>query len=93
MYLHLGKTTIVPTSTIVGVFDLDNSTVSKHTRAFLTKAQKENRVVDVSTELPKSFVVCEEHGILRVYLSQIAPATLLKRAAAGIQEEALRESF
>lgn len=93
MYLHLGKTTIVPTQSIVGVFDLDNSTVSKHTRAFLTKAQKENRVVDVSTELPKSFVVCEEHGKFVVYLSQIAPATLLKRAAAGIQEESLRESF
>lgn len=93
MYLHLGKTTIVPTGSIVGVFDLDNSTVSKHTRAFLTKAQKENRVVDVSTELPKSFVVCVEHGSLVVYLSQIAPATLLKRAAAGIQEESLRDSF
>lgn len=81
MYLHLGQTTVVATASIVGVFDLDNSTVSKHTRAFLTKAQKEGRVVNVSMELPKSFVVCKERGGLTVYLSQIAPSTLLRRAS------------
>ncbi len=80
MYLHLGQTTIVPERCVLGIFDLDNSTVSKHTRAFLKKAQKEGRVVNVSMELPKSFVVCMEPGGPRVYLSQIAPSTLLRRA-------------
>ena len=84
MYLHLGQTTVVATASIVGVFDLDNSTVSKHTRAFLTKAQKEGRVVNVSMELPKSFVVCKERGGLTVYLSQIAPSTLLRRASSNL---------
>ena len=84
MYLHLGQTTVVATASIVGVFDLDNSTVSKHTRAFLTKAQKEGRVVNVSMELPKSFVVCKERGDLTVYLSQIAPSTLLRRASSNL---------
>lgn len=84
MYLHLGQTTVVATASIVGVFDLDNSTVSKHTRAFLTKAQKEGRVVNVSMELPKSFVVCRERGGLTVYLSQIAPSTLLRRASSNL---------
>ena len=84
MYLHLGQTTVVATASIVGVFDLDNSTVSKHTRAFLTKAQKEGRVVNVSMELPKSFVVCKERGGLTIYLSQIAPSTLLRRASSNL---------
>lgn len=84
MYLHLGQTTVVATASIVGVFDLDNSTVSKHTRAFLTKAQKEGRVVNVSMELPKSFVVCRDRGGLTVYLSQIAPSTLLRRASSNL---------
>ena len=84
MYLHLGQTTVVSTASILGVFDLDNSTVSKHTRAFLTKAQKEGRVVNVSMELPKSFVVCRERGGLTVYLSQIAPSTLLRRASTNL---------
>ena len=43
MYLHLGQDTIVNERDIVGVFDLDNSTVSRHTRDFLSKAQKEGR--------------------------------------------------
>lgn len=80
MYLHLGQDTVVRTDSIIGVFDLDNTTVSKHTRAFLTKAQQEGRVVNVSAELPKSFILCAEEGVQRVYLSQLAPATLLKRS-------------
>ena len=84
MYLHLGQTTVVETACILGVFDLDNSTVSKHTRAFLTKAQKEGRVVNVSMELPKSFVVCMEREGMTVYLSQIAPSTLLRRASSNL---------
>ena len=80
MYLHLGQDTIVTTDRIVGVFDLDNTTVSKHTREFLARAQKEGRVVDVTSELPKSFIVCEDGRIETVYLSQISPATLLRRA-------------
>lgn len=80
MYLHLGQDTIVNSDHIIGVFDLDNSTVSKHTRAFLTRAQQEGRVVNVSAELPKSFILCAEAGGETVYLSQLAPATLLKRS-------------
>lgn len=80
MYLHLGQDTIVMTDRIVGVFDLDNTTVSKNTREFLGRAQREGRVVDVTSELPKSFIVCESGGEERVYLSQMSPATLLRRA-------------
>ena len=81
MYLHLGQDTIVNERDIVGVFDLDNSTVSRHTRDFLSKAQKEGRVVNVSMELPKSFVVCRRDGRTTVYLSQISTAPLLRRAS------------
>lgn len=79
MYLHLGQDTIVMTDRIIGIFDLDNSTVSRHTRDFLAKAQRERRVVDVTQELPKSFIVCESGGTETVYLSQMSPATLLRR--------------
>ena len=84
MYLHLGQNTVVNMNRIVGVFDMDNSTVSKHTKKFLAKAQKERRVVNVSMELPKAFIVCEENGKETVYISQISPATLLKRAKGGL---------
>lgn len=81
MYLHLGQDTIIHTKDLIGIFDLDNSTISHHTRYYLACAEKAKRVVNVSTELPKSFVVCsgEDHKIT-VYLSQISPSTLRKRA-------------
>ena len=54
MYLHLGQETILRTRDILGVFDLDTATISKHTRDFLAKAEHEGRVTNVSPELPKT---------------------------------------
>ena len=79
MYLHLGEKTVIRTSSIVGIFDLDNTTVSKNTRAFLSDAEKKGRVINVSYELPKSFIVCEEDGETTVYISQLSSQTLLRR--------------
>ncbi len=80
MYLHLGQAVVVPMSGILGIFDLDNTTSSRHTRDFLARAEKEGRVVDVSGELPKSFVLFQrEEGNSLVYLCQVAYSTLLKR--------------
>ena len=80
MYLHLGRDVVVSTNDILGIFDLDNSTVKKSTRDFLEKMQRRGEIVDVSEELPKSFILCRNGRGQMVYLSQISPATLLKRA-------------
>ena len=59
---------------------LGNATVSKATRDYLAKAEKAGRVVNVSAELPKSFIVCEnEKKEITVYICQLSTATLLKR--------------
>ncbi len=79
MYLHLGENTVIRTENILGVFDLDNSTRSWLTRNYLKRAQKEKKVVNVSFELPKAFVVCLEGNKEIVYISQIASSTILKR--------------
>ena len=81
MYLHLGQGVVVPHRDIVGVFDLDNTSSSRLTRAFLEGAERAGRVVNASGDLPKSFVLCRpERGEATVYLSQLSPATLLRRA-------------
>ena len=81
MYLHLGLDTVVSDSDILGIFDLDTSTVSKATRDYLTTAEKEGRVVNVSFELPKSFVVCadKKNSKTKVYISPISSSTLKMR--------------
>lgn len=84
MYLHLGQEIIVDTKNIVGIYDMDTSTISKWSREYLNKAEKEGRVVNISFfDLPKSFIVCkdsadEEKEI--VYISPLSSKTLLKRS-------------
>ncbi len=85
MYLHLGQETVVRVQDIVGIFDMENTTISKHTRQFLADAEKAGRVVNVSPELPKAFVICREGDKETVYVSQISTATLMKRRKAGIK--------
>ena len=80
MYIHLGQETVVWSKDVIGIFDLDTSTVSKHTRDFLSKAQKSGEVINVTYELPKSFVLCNNSGKNRVYISQISTSTLQRRA-------------
>ncbi len=82
MYLHLGNDVVVRKSDIVAVFDLDNTSQSWQTRDYLSRAEKEGRMVIASgEELPKSFVVCRApDGGQRVYLSLLNSSTLLKRS-------------
>ncbi|MBQ5565478.1 MAG: DUF370 domain-containing protein [Clostridia bacterium] len=79
MYLHLGADVVILKRDIVGIFDLDTTTISKHTKNYLALAEKNGKVVNVSYELPKSFVVICENGITKVYISQLSSQTLLKR--------------
>ncbi len=90
MYLHLGQSVVVPFRDIVGIFDLDNASWSHRTRAFLDRAAREGRVENASADLPKSFILCKRgEGPGKVYLSQLAPATLRGRveSGAGLSEE------
>lgn len=81
MYLHLGQETVVRLDEIVGIFDMDNSTISKYSRQFLADAQKGGRIFNVSDELPKTYVVCvDSEGTETVYISQISSSTLRRRA-------------
>lgn len=81
MFLHLGQNTVIKQDEIIGIFDLDNTTVSKWTREYLSKAEKKGKICNVSTELPKSFVVCENSNKeITVYITQISTSTLIKRS-------------
>ena len=81
MYLHLGNDFIVNERDIVGIFDLEKSSVSKNTKDYLSEATKQKRVVNCTLELPKSFIVTLDRDLTeRVYISQLACSTLKKRS-------------
>ena len=65
---------------ILGIFDLDITSQSHLTRKFLSMADKAGQVINAAEDIPKSFVLCRREGETRVYLSQMACATLLRRA-------------
>lgn len=84
-FLHLGNDVVVRTRDVIGIFDMEKTTVSPQSRQFLADAEKGGRVFNVSYELPKSYVVCaEEDGTETVYISQISAATLRHRVEKGM---------
>lgn len=82
MFLHLGQDVVIRTQDVIGIFDLETSTISNTTRDYLAAEQKAGNVISVSDEMPKSFVLCcGGNGRAKVYTSQISTATLLKRSS------------
>jgi hypothetical protein len=80
MYIHIGENKVLRKKDIAFVFDMDSSTVSVHTRNFLNKKEKEKKVINVSFELPKSFILVGDKQNEKIYISQISSATLNKRS-------------
>ena len=86
MYLNLGQNEIVSEHRIIGIFDLDNASYGKHTRNFLKDAENNGSVISVSEELPKAFVLTQEFGMDRVYLTQFSASTLEKRFSGAAEK-------
>ena len=78
MYLSIGSDLAVRDSSIIGIFDLDNTSTSPRTREFLNHAEQEGQVIPCDG-LPKAFVLTAEYGMERVYLTTLNTATLEKR--------------
>lgn len=80
MFLHLGGDTVVNMKDIIAIMDLDVTSTSKITREFLAVAEEEGFVVNVSEDLPKSYILTEIDRKSKIFISPISSATLLKRA-------------
>ena len=77
IYLHIGNNYSVDVREIIGIFDMDNTTVTSCTKKLLDKAEKEKRLFLATYELPKTYIITKK----RIYISQLAPATLKKRGS------------
>ena len=79
MFREIGLELSVRESAVIGIFDLDNVSWEKHSRAFLSRAEEAGQVVEATDSLPKSFVLTQEYGMQRVYLTKPSAAVLQKR--------------
>lgn len=80
MYLHIGGKKLLSKNDIVAVLDMETTSVSKKTREFLRSSDKKGEVINVSEEIPKTYIVCEKKKVKKVYISQLSSQTLYKRA-------------
>ncbi len=78
VYLSIGNDMAVRDSSVIGIFDMDNTTYSKRTVAFLNQVEKDGLVIPCD-DLPKSFVLTAEYGLNRVHLTSLNSYTLEKR--------------
>lgn len=78
MYLSVGNDMAVRDTSIIGIFDMDNTSTSKRTREFLEKSEKDGLVIPCD-DLPKAFILTEEYGFARVHLTSLNSRTLEKR--------------
>lgn len=80
-FLHVGNNKSIRSRDIVGIFDMDTSTVSRVTRDFLAKAQKKDIVINVTDEIPKTYILTckKKERKPKVIISQLAVQTLNER--------------
>ena len=80
MFIHIGHDTVIIDKEIIGIFDMENTTVMKKTLDYLGNAEKCSQIKNVAPyELPKSFIVCEEPDGKAIYISPVSVGTILKR--------------
>ena len=80
MYIHIGSHRTVKRSSVIGFFDLDGDVTPKVTADFLRRAEEAGIVDSAGTDIPRSFVLCEDKEGERVILSHISSKTLRERA-------------
>ena len=79
MFLHVGNNKNIRLRDVIGIFDMDNATLSSVTRKYLSEKQKKNAVESAILEIPKSFVLYIENGEYRICFSQLSSASLSVR--------------
>ena len=84
MYLHVGNNRNIRVSSVIGIFDMDNATVSAVTRKYLNRQQREKNLWSVSYDIPKSFILYEEKGEYKVCFSPLSASSLKGRLNSAI---------
>lgn len=76
MFLFIGGEVTVPEKDVIGIFDIEECSVSRMTADYLNSCQKKHKVVYASQDMPKAFVVCTD----KTYITNVSNATINKRA-------------
>ena len=75
MFLYLGGDITVYSDDVIGVFDIEECSVSRTTADYLNSCQKKSQIVNISEDMPKSFIITDKI----TYISNVAHSTIVKR--------------
>ena len=87
MYLHIGNGETVRKKDIIGIFDMDTATVSATGKQFLSKKEKEKKLIITDADIPRSFLVLQkrkDQKSEKIYLSKISTSGLRIRLSGVI---------
>ena len=87
MYLSIGGDMAVRDRSVIGIFDLDGCSMSKKTMEYLENAEQNGVLLNVTEDIPKTFLVTEEYGMEKVYFTQLSASTLEKRTETQKQQD------
>lgn len=77
MYYNIGAAMALNSKELIGIFDIDATTVSKKTRDYLSTCEKQGKLKNISNEnIPLSFIVSEK----QTYFSSISAKTIYLKA-------------
>jgi len=75
MFLHLGADTVIPLRNVIAILDM-KITSSAITSQYMNNIKAGKKIIDISDNSAKSFVITDEN----IYFSAISSQTLKKRA-------------
>ncbi|MGN1110345.1 MAG: extracellular matrix regulator RemB [Oscillospiraceae bacterium] len=75
MFLFIGGEKTIKSSEVVGIFNIEECSVSRITADYLAICQKSGRIENLTYDLPKSFVVTPD----KTYISNVSNDTIRKR--------------
>jgi hypothetical protein len=79
MIVHIGNEIAIKSSDVVGIFDIENTSTGSITREFLNHFGTVSEVVNVSYDMPKSFILCQSKDKKVLYITNVSVSTLKNR--------------
>jgi len=79
MFLHIGNKKSIPKKNVIGIFDLDTATLTETGKKYINKMEKDGLLEYEDSDLPRSFVLCDEGEVKKIRLSRISSYGLKER--------------
>lgn len=79
MYVHIGADFVLHKNDVLGIFDLDGIYLSQYMKEHLKSLENDNKLINISDDIPKSVVFAFLGGEEVAYMSSLSSKTIQNR--------------